>query len=258
MVAAGAIACSSLTIVSCDFFQLIAAIGENNTTMLDLSTVPRIGIFSYQIDQAGTCRAYLDTGTTLFQPSDWMGTIWIIAQYAALLAPALGALASLLTLAELMFGKFSGSFLVPALLYLLACASQGITFFTYNEEDVCFKLDADEMEITDSIIRNSCQLSMGAFFSISAGFLYYVCSVLLCCLPRPNYHCCSCCCGGKKTATGQEEDDSSGSNRKAVTVSESSRELDVENPSQGEDEDRNGSVAASPPNQQIRPWQQYD
>ncbi|KAG7343080.1 hypothetical protein IV203_021025 [Nitzschia inconspicua] len=244
VVAAGAIACSTLTILSCDFFRLIATLGDGSAFWGVTNTnISNIGIFSYQLDDTGTCRAYLDTGRTIFQPSNWLDTMWITAQYAALIAPVLGAVASLLTLAEFIIGKFCGSFLLPALLYLLACTTQGVTFFMYNEKDVCYRLDAEEMEI-DAIIRNSCQLSLGAFLSIAAGFLYYVCSMLLCCLPRPDRS----FCPSIKLSSQQDGSKDNGQRHKAILSSGSRRELDVEQPSQasqGDMESGNLSLASS-------------
>lgn len=235
--AAGGIACSAMTILSCDFFSVIAAAGDGGTP-LDLSEISKIGIFSYQLDDSGTCRAFVDNGSTFFLPSDWMGSMWIIAQYAALFAPALGVLASLLTLTELLFGKFCGSFLIPALFYLLACASQGTVFMMYNEEDVCFHLNAAQE--TDTIIQNSCQLSLAAFLSIAAGFCYYVCSVLLCCLPRPIYHCCSFCSSKSDEEDGLVET----SSNKGMTCADSGNISDAENPSQYANDDGYGKASA--------------
>lgn len=266
VVAAGGIACSVLTAMSCDFFRLIASTPADNSSPLDLTTVSNIGIFSYQImdgNSSGTCQTYLNGDGTIFQPSDWMGTMWIIAQYASLIAPGLAAIASTFTLAEILFGKFCGSFLLPALLYLFACATQGVTFFLYNEEDVCHPLDADDMG-SETIIKNSCQLSFGAFLSIVAGFLYYTCSVLLCCLPQPNYHCCSgrCCCS--KSPEGEDSTVvSSSQNHKTRTTSSSSenssQEMDVEQPSShsGDHSYPSESGASSPQRSHYRPWQQY-
>jgi hypothetical protein len=228
--AAGAIVCSALAILSCDFFRLIAISGDG-TIPMDMRAISNVGIFSYKlrVDENGTCRLYDDNGDSMFQPNNWMGAMWSMAQYASLIAPALGVLASLLVLAELLLGKFCGSFLLPALLYLFACASQGMTFFMYNEEDVCFRLHAAETE-SNIIILNSCQLSFGAFLSIAAGFCYYACSILLCCLPLPNSHLFISFCSGR---TSKREGSNSGNanSGKALTNTESSSEADAENPS---------------------------
>jgi hypothetical protein len=203
---------------------------------LNLTGASSVGIFSYATQSrdgfvgSEACQAYASNGGNMFRPSDWMGTMWTIAQYAALIAPCLATCATLVTMSELFFGKFCGSFLIPSLLYILAFATQGFTFFMYNEEEVCFPLDASD---TNELIRNSCQLSFAAFLSMAAGFIYYVCAVLLCCLPRPSYHCCTRKYLRRSTSNGNYGAGISSDGHKGTNTSleeESSEELDMEAP----------------------------
>ena len=225
LLTAAAIACSILTILSCDFFRLVTTVQE---APANLSGASSVGIFSYSTEQengildTATCQTYATSGSLIFQPSDWMGAMWIVAQYAALLAPCLAACATLLTAVELLFGKFFGSFLLPLVLYLLAFAVQGLTFFMYNEKNVCFRLDTS---LSDELIQNSCQLSSAAFLSMTAGFSYYICTVLICCLPRPLHHCVSYAQSKESASTGIGSDPK----RRPISLEERS-EVDMEAP----------------------------
>ena len=147
-----------------------------------------IGIFSFSV--GGNVQGFFDTTSCqAYGTSDnyfIQGAMWITAQYASLIAPCLALCAMLLTVIEIFFGTFCGSFLIPLLLFLLVFAVQGLTFFAYNESGVCFRT-----EQSDELIQNSCQLSSGAFLSMSAAFAYYICAVLICCLPRPVSRCTS-------------------------------------------------------------------
>mmetsp|Transcript_22500 Transcript_22500/g.36345 ORF Transcript_22500/g.36345 Transcript_22500/m.36345 type:complete len:282 (-) Transcript_22500:357-1202(-) len=241
IIAAGGITCSVYTLLSCDFFTLTAT----KTAMNATTTTAGIGIFSFQNPSmegstSAKCQAYADGGNFL-EPNDWMNSMWTISQYASLVAPLIAASSWLLSLTELLVGKFCGSFLIPVLLFMLACFAQGTTFFMYGQLDVCFK-DADADLDQSTVISNSCQLSFGAFLSIAAGFCYYLSSVLLCCLPRPD----GCCCKSK------DDEGTVPGRGKGTDFSNSSSAADEEDPQCNEISRTNGSVAPS----QHRPWQE--
>lgn len=265
MITAGAISCSALTILSCDFFVLSSSTTEN---VLDVTTSTGIGLFSFQEDpttiestnmNGSTCQPYADGGK-FWDSDDWMNTMWVVAQYSALTAPLLGSCAWLMALAELLLGKFCGSFILPIILLLLACFVQGATFFMYGQLDVCHR--DTEIDSGDKVfvISNSCQLSFGAFLSISAGFSYYLVSILLCCLPRPN----RCCCGNDDAAKTSERKEPLTRNRdqqqskiSGSSSAASSGDGDEENnpppPPQQHDDDEM-TTSDSSPLQQYHPW----
>eukprot|EP00980_Cylindrotheca_fusiformis_P010371 scaffold2306_cov132-Cylindrotheca_fusiformis.AAC.6 len=74
---------------------------------------------------------------------------FVISQISAIVAPALGLLAWLTVISEVFFCQFYG----------------GFVFY-------------------DNAVH--CDWKLGSILSISAAAMYYVCSILLCCMPRPN------------------------------------------------------------------------
>jgi hypothetical protein len=120
LLAAGAIGCSVFTLLSCEFVRLTVA----SAAQPEITTVGGMGLFSYQApEDEATCVPYDDL--SILENSDWMNEMWTVAQYASLIAPVLGTCAWLLTVGELFWGKFYGSFILPIVLYLFACLAQG-------------------------------------------------------------------------------------------------------------------------------------
>jgi hypothetical protein len=271
LITAGAIACSALTILSCDFFVLSSSTTQN---VLDVTTSTGIGLFSFEEDptlvnestivvNGAICQPYSSEGK-FWDSNDWMNTMWVIAQYSSLVAPLLAACAWLMSLAELLFGRFRGSFILPIILFLLACFVQGATFFMYGQLDVCHR--DTEIDSGDQVfaISNSCQLSFGAFLSIAAGFSYYLASILLCCFPRPN----RCCCGNDDTTKTSEREEllltrnrhhhQQQSKTLGSSSETSSSGADEENspppPPQPQHDDDEMTTSDSTPLQQYHPW----
>ena len=154
-----------------------------------------------------TCQPYEGR---FISPAPWMDTVWIVAQFASIIAPCLGGVAFLFIFLETTIGPFRGSFLAPILLLITSSFVQGCTFLTLAQKDVCFAND----DINTSSGSNGstfvgtglspssssyCRLSYGAFMSISASFIYYLVSVGLCCFPRPKSS--LCCCFTKSSSS---------------------------------------------------------
>jgi hypothetical protein len=243
-----AFAFSVLTILSCSFFEhrssssSPASTTQATTIGFDVSA---IGLFSFEMNMDTSTTTTTDnnggvglgfddldlddiTGSTcqsyngkFLQPAPWMGTFWIVAQFASIIAPSLGSAACLLVLVESIVGKFRGSCLLPILLLISACLIQGCTFFMLGQLDVCFAGDVTEANNGVESTSPSCHLSYGSFMSISASFIYYLISVGLCCLPRPNPW-----CRRRTTKNNENNDDNQygghggGDNKDATTSSD--------------------------------------
>jgi hypothetical protein len=118
-----AIGCSVFTVLSCEFFQMTSATTTPDEFLVD----GRIGLFSFQEDPRSdnaTCIHYDDV-VNFVEKSNWMKDFWTVAQYASLIAPAIGVIAWLISLGELLWGAFYGSFYLPILLFGMASLVQG-------------------------------------------------------------------------------------------------------------------------------------
>jgi len=111
---------------------------------------------------------------------------FLTAQFSAIVAPVLGFLAWIAVFSELLCCQYRGSFVVQNILFLLAFIVQWCTFFLFGQTGFCFH---------DGAMK--CEWKAGSILSIAAGGLYYICSILLCCMPRPNS-----CLGGNKIEPG--------------------------------------------------------
>ncbi|MGK3737382.1 MAG: hypothetical protein ACI8RD_004097 [Bacillariaceae sp.] len=93
-------------------------------------------------------------------------------QLCAVIAPSLAFIAILISIFELLFCKFVGSFITASILFLAASVVQSGTFgIILVEPGLCFE---SECEIGDAV-----------YFSASSAFAFFISCVLLCCSPRP-------------------------------------------------------------------------
>ena len=159
----GAIACSAFAALSCEFIGTKDAIVDDVFPPLTDS----IGIFRYNTED-GTC---FDYEQQFFDSS--FNYYFLTSQLAAIVAPAFGTLALISVFCEIICCQTN--FLLQNLLFLFAFLTQWSTFFIFGQTPFCFS--------ENSII---CQWKIGSILSIAAGGLYYICSILLCCLPRPT------------------------------------------------------------------------
>lgn len=124
-------------VISCDFFTLDSP--PTSTSFPD--SISRIGLFSYStlplqqdssslLEFSASCTPY----DNQFMASDFSG-FFQAAQFAAVIAPCLAAIAILIHAMEWLNCRFFGSFISPIILYLLACLVQGYTFVIYGETD---------------------------------------------------------------------------------------------------------------------------
>jgi len=168
LLGAGAITCSVFAALSCDFLGV-----ENvnvDPVFPDDLHVDGIGIFSYNMATIEKCIFYENQ----FWNSSF-NEFMLTAQFAALVAPVFGILAWLAVFSELLCCQYRSSFVLQNVLFLLAFISQWCTFFLFGQTNFCF---------FDGVMN--CDWKMGSILSITAGGIYYICSILLCCMPRPN------------------------------------------------------------------------
>lgn len=115
-----AIVCSVLALFSCQFVQLLVITSIEHGTTLEGG----IGLFSFQ-DPENDARCIRYDDFYFRENSSWMNEFWIVAQYASVIAPVLGASAWIMSLCEMLWWKFCGSFMLPLLLCMLALLTQG-------------------------------------------------------------------------------------------------------------------------------------
>jgi len=169
-IGAGAIGCSILTALSCDFIGVEKV--QVDDVFPDSSYLTEIGIF-YFSSAIESCSVY---NTQLIQSSSF-NRVFIASQIASLSAPLLGLVGWTLVLSEVMISccRFQGSFVLQNSLFLGAFLFQCCTFLILGQTQFCF---------FDGTFN--CQWGLGSMISIASASLYYFCSILLCCLPRPN------------------------------------------------------------------------
>jgi len=169
-IGAGAIGCSILTTLSCDFIGVEKV--QADDAFPDSSYLKEIGIF-YFSSATESCSIY---NTQLIQTSKF-NRFFIASQIASLSAPLLGLIGWALVLSEVTISccRFQGSFVLQNLLFLCAFVLQCCTFLILGQTKFCFY---------DGTFN--CQWGLASMISIASASLYYFCSVLLCCLPRPN------------------------------------------------------------------------
>ena len=165
IIGAGAITCSVFAALSCEFIGTKDAIVDDIFPPL----TKNIGIFSYS--EAG--RSCVNYEGQFFDSQ--FNEFFLTSQLAAIIAPALGTLAWMMVLTEVVCCRCNCGFVFQNVLFLLAFLVQWSTFFIFGQTKFCFS--------NNSII---CEWKLGSILSIAAGGLYYICSILLCCLPRPN------------------------------------------------------------------------
>jgi hypothetical protein len=168
LLGAGAVTCSVFAALSCDFIGVknvsVDSIFENHLY------VESIGIYGYNMATIDKCVLYEEQ----FWKSNY-NEFMLTAQFAAIVGPAFGALAWLAVFNELLFCQCRGSFVLQNVLFLLAFITQWSTFFLFGQTEFCF---------FDGAMK--CDWKLGSILSITAGGLYYVCSILLCCMSRPK------------------------------------------------------------------------
>lgn len=232
LIAGGAIAGSIYVMFSCDFFRVDMTSAVEETVSISVSGM---GIFSFREEirtkdndeptdrgtsSAGILEVMTSRDTCLaydgkfLKPAEWMSTMWTVSQFAALVAPCLGGMATLIVLVEWFIGKFRGSFMSPILMYVGACMVQGCTLFVFGQTDICFSTGSeanvpnDFPQVTNptTLGDSTCRLSYGAFVCIGTSFLYYLLSVALCCLPRPEPLCRRTQTKGNRSSIKQQHD----------------------------------------------------
>jgi hypothetical protein len=122
LLGAGAIACSVLTALSCEFFAFEDAL-EGEMGFVDGTT--SIGVFSYGTSSSEDCFFY----DHQFWNESSFGEYFMTAQLATIVAPSLATVALFLSLVECACCRFKCSFILPILLYFAACLVQASTFF---------------------------------------------------------------------------------------------------------------------------------
>ena len=103
--------------------------------------------------------------------------ILFVIQLCAVIAPSLAFIGILISILELFFCQFVGSFITTSILLLAASVVQSGTFGIILIDPVliypglCFETE--------------CEIGDAVYFSASSAFAYFISCVLLCCSPRP-------------------------------------------------------------------------
>jgi hypothetical protein len=98
-------------------------------------------------------------------------TLFVI-QLCAVIAPSLAFIGILISILELFFCRFVGSFIAASILFLAASVVQSGTLgIILIDPGLCFE---SECEIGDAV-----------YFSASSAFAFFISCFILCCSPRP-------------------------------------------------------------------------
>ncbi|CAJ1970529.1 unnamed protein product [Cylindrotheca closterium] len=168
----GALGCSILTALSCDFIGVENVVVTENA-FSDAPYLKTVGLFSFNSAANESCEHYR---TRLLHSNfnEW----FTIGQIASLAAPALGLIGWILVLSELLISqcRFNGSFVLQNVLFIAAFTFQCCTFLLLGQTQFCFY---------DKMFH--CTWEIGSILSIIAASMFYLCSILLCCLSRPKH-----------------------------------------------------------------------
>ena len=98
--------------------------------------------------------------------------ILFLIQICAVIAPSLAFIGILISILELFFFEFVGSFITASILFLAATVVQSATFgIILIDPGLCFETE--------------CEIGDAVYFSASSAFAFFISCVLLCCSPRP-------------------------------------------------------------------------
>jgi hypothetical protein len=172
----GGVMLSVLASETCEFLYFEK---EYNATIMDppfdRASAGWIGIFQYSIlkdengmDLVDGCSKYENQFTRA--PYEAL----IASQFCAVFAPALGMLAILISIIDLLCCTFYGSFVVTCVVFLIASGFQAGTFSIVAEPTFCF----------DSGVK--CDVGKAAYFSGAAAVAFFISCVVVCCSPKPD------------------------------------------------------------------------
>ena len=150
---------------------------------------------------------------------------WIVAQIGSMISLILGGCCVVITFFEIAFGNSKISFAINTLLFLIACAIQGCTFLIWKNSSLWYVLHLFGMgffgyfcllcwsltlwgcpsfscvnsckKSTNSSYGDdlqTCELGVAGYASMIACSIYFFCSLLLCCFPRPKPCVGTICC----------------------------------------------------------------
>ena len=105
---------------------------------------------------------------------DTQNAALLASQISAIMAPGLASIGIFVSTVEMICCRFSGSFIVACLLFLVASLFQCGTFAMFvTEQGSCFDEDL-------------CQIGNAAYMSGTAIFCFCASCIILCCSPRPR------------------------------------------------------------------------
>jgi len=167
----GALGLSILTALSCDFIG-VENVVVTSEAFTDAPYLKTVGLFYFSSAATERCEQY---ERELFNSgfNEW----FTAAQISSLAAPVWGIFGWVLVLSELLIPccRFKGSFVLQNVLFLAAFVFQCCTFMLLGQTQFCFY---------DKLFH--CAWENGSIFSMTSASMFYVCSILLCCMPRPN------------------------------------------------------------------------
>mmetsp|Transcript_20989 Transcript_20989/g.51580 ORF Transcript_20989/g.51580 Transcript_20989/m.51580 type:complete len:175 (-) Transcript_20989:285-809(-) len=149
----GALGCSILTALSCDFIGVENVVVTDNA-FSDAPYLKTISLFYFSSAANDSCEQY---GAQLFHSNfnEWFTT----GQIASLAAPALGLIGWILVLSELLISRcrFNGSFVLQNALFMAAFTLQCCTFLLLGQTQFCFydKMFHCTWEIGESLGHHS-------------------------------------------------------------------------------------------------------